>query len=130
MTSYRIHFPSILENTRTITERRDVSSSILFIHGLSSELFSNHITYYTQHSSTTVVKFYIKLTCFLFRVFNVRTKVTNTIVTIILGCRHPGEFDKSKHSQDLSKTSGWNSENSIDTSRNVSKLKVVGRCPC
>merc|ERR1712111_198948 len=116
-------FHNLLEDTLSITERRDMTSSVLLIHSLSSKLLSNHITNNTHHSSTSVIQFNIKLTGLFIRVSIIRTKVTNTIITVILRCRHPCEFHQSKERQDLCKSSSRDSKNTVNTSWDIGEFK-------
>jgi len=93
---------------------------------LSSELLSNHVTHDTHHSSTAVVKFGIELAGLLLWVLDVGTEVTNSVVSVVLGSWEPGELDESHEGDDLGKTSGGDSEKSINTGGDIRELKVVG----
>eukprot|EP01083_Nonionella_stella_P112935 332708_1 len=90
-----------LEYTLAITEWADVSGSILFIHSLSGQFLSDHITNDTHHSGTPVIELDIQFTCFFCGVLDVFAEPANTVVSIIFGCRHPGKFYKGKESKDL-----------------------------
>mmetsp|Transcript_53510 Transcript_53510/g.64536 ORF Transcript_53510/g.64536 Transcript_53510/m.64536 type:complete len:202 (-) Transcript_53510:101-706(-) len=103
-----------------------MSSCVLFVHGLASENFGNHVTHYSHLGSTAIVKLDIKLARLLLGVLNISTKVTNTIVSIILGRGHPCELNESKERKDLSETSRGNGPNTVNTRRNVGELQVVG----
>merc|ERR1712071_612710 len=117
------------ENSNSVyyLERRDVSRSVLFVHSLSSYTFTNHVSEDTQHSSTAIVKFNIKFACLLLRVFDISTEVSNTVVSIIFGSRHPSKFYKSEESKDLCDTSSWDGEESSESSWNIGEFKVSGR---
>mmetsp|Transcript_3363 Transcript_3363/g.6292 ORF Transcript_3363/g.6292 Transcript_3363/m.6292 type:complete len:241 (-) Transcript_3363:19-741(-) len=115
-----------LEDSLSISERRDVSRSILLVHGLSSKNLSNHVTHDSHHSSTSVVKLNIELARLLLGVLDVSSEVTNSIVSIILGSRHPCKLNKSEESKDLSKSSGGDSTDSVNSGGDIGELEVVG----
>jgi len=120
------HALTNLEDTLAITEGRDVSSSVLLVHGLASEDLSNHVAHDTHLGSTAVVELNIELAGLLLRVLDVSAEVPNTIVTVVLGRRHPGELDKGEESKDLGKTSGGDGTDSVNASGDIRELEVVG----
>ncbi len=103
-----------------------VSFTYLLVHGLSSELLGNHISHDSHHSSTSVVKLGIQLAGLLLRVKDVVSEVTNTVVSVVLGSRPPGKFNKSNSGDDLGKSGGRNSEKSVNSGGDIRELKVVG----
>ena len=118
---------SYLENTLAISERRDVSSRVLFVHGLSGKLFGDHVSDNSHHGGTSVVQLNIELAGFLFRIFNVGSEVSNSVVSVVLGGRHPCELNKGDETQDLGQTGGRDGEDSGDSSRDIRELQVVRR---
>ena len=52
-----------------------MSGSILLVHGLASELLSNHVADDTHHSGTAVVELSVQLPRLLLRVLNVGSDV-------------------------------------------------------
>mmetsp|Transcript_54920 Transcript_54920/g.64212 ORF Transcript_54920/g.64212 Transcript_54920/m.64212 type:complete len:177 (+) Transcript_54920:85-615(+) len=121
------HSSACLEYTLSITERRNVSSGVLLVHGLSGKLLANHVSDDTQHSSTAVVKLNIQFAGLLFGVLDVFTEPSYTVISIVLGGRKPRKLNKTEEKKDLGKSSGGNSEDSINSGGDVRKLKVVGR---
>jgi hypothetical protein len=116
---------SFLEDTGAITEGGDVSGSVLLVHGLASKLLSNHVSEDTHHSGTAVVQLNIELAGLLFGVFDVGSEVTNTVVSVVLGGRHPRQLNKSEEGKDLGKSSGGDGTDSVSTSGDVGELQVV-----
>mmetsp|Transcript_24927 Transcript_24927/g.52918 ORF Transcript_24927/g.52918 Transcript_24927/m.52918 type:complete len:253 (+) Transcript_24927:55-813(+) len=116
-----------LEYTLAISERRDVSGRVLFEHGLSSELFNDHVSKDSHHGGTSVVQFNIKLAGLFFRVFDITSEPSNSVVSVVLGSRHPCEFDKSDEEEDLGKSSRRDGGNSGHSSWDVRELKIGRR---
>jgi len=102
-----------------------VSSSVLLIHGLSSELLSNHVSENAHHSSTAVVELSIELAGLLLGVLDVGSEESNPVVSIILASRPPGELNKTTDSNNLGKSGSRDGEKAIDASGDVAELKVV-----
>jgi hypothetical protein len=103
-----------------------VSSSILLIHGLSSNLLSNHVSHNSHHCSTSIIKLSIELASLLLGVKDVISKVTYSIVSIVLGSRQPSKLNETKEGDDLSKSSSGNGEDSVNSSGDIRELEVVG----
>ena len=103
----------------------EVSSSVLFVHGLSGKLLSNHVTHNSHHSCTSVVDLSIKLTCLLLWVKDVVSEVTYTVVSIVLGSWKPSKLNESKESDDLCKSCSWYREKSVNSGWDIGELKVV-----
>mmetsp|Transcript_5288 Transcript_5288/g.12325 ORF Transcript_5288/g.12325 Transcript_5288/m.12325 type:complete len:263 (-) Transcript_5288:212-1000(-) len=115
-----------LEYTLAISERRDVSGRVLFEHGLSSELFGDHVSKDSHHGGTSVVQFNIKLAGLFFGVLDVGSEVTNSVVSVVLGGRHPCEFDKGEEGEDLKKTGVGDGTDSINSGWDIREFKVLG----
>ena len=115
-----------LEDTLSISKRVEVTGSVLLVHGLSSELFCNHVAHDAHHSSTAVVELNIQLASLLLGVEDVAAEVANTVITVVLGGREPCELNEAEEGDDLGKTSGGDGENTIDASGDVGELQVVG----
>ncbi len=115
------------ENTFTIIEGIEVSSGVLLVHCLSSDLLGDHVSNDTHHGSTTVVDLSIQLAGLLSGVKDVSSEVSNSVVTIVLRCRPPGDLHESNKGKDLCKSSVGNREDSINSGGNVGELQVVGR---
>ena len=94
-----------LEDTLAVTEGGNVAACVLLVHGLAGKDLSNHVAHDTHHSGAAVVKLNIKLTGLVLRVKDVRAEVTDAVVTVILGGRHPGKLNKGEEGKDLEKTS-------------------------
>ena len=103
-----------------------MSSSVLLVHGLSSELLSDHVAHDAHHSSTAVVDLNIELAGLLLGVEDVATEVANTVITVVLGGWEPCELNEADKGNDLGKTGGRDGENAVDASGDVGELKVVG----
>jgi len=98
---------------------------------LSSGCLGNHVSEHGEHGSTSVVEFGIELAGLDFGVLDVFTEPSNSVVSVVLGCRHPGQFDESEKDKDLGKSSGGDSGktsedlSSYARSVNVRELKVA-----
>ena len=103
-----------------------MSGGILLVHSLPGELFGNHVSEDTHHSSTSVVQFNIELAGLLFGVFDVVSEVSNTVVSVVLGGRHPCQLNKSEEGKDLEKTFGGDGTDSVSSGGDVGELQVVG----
>ena len=103
-----------------------MAGGVLLVHSLASESFGNHVSEDTQHSGTSVVQFNIELARLLFGILNVGPEVSNTVVSIVLGGRHPGQLDKREEDKDLGKSSGGDSGNTSHTGRDIRELQVRG----
>merc|ERR1719461_934156 len=117
----------VLKCTLSITEGADVVGSILLIHSLSSKAFSDHITNNSQHGCTSVVQFCVEFGCFLLWVLYVSTKVSYTVVSVILRGRHPRQFNESKKGKNLCNTLDRDGFVPINTSWNIREFKVIRR---
>ena len=104
-----------------------MASGVLLVHGLSGKNFSNHVTHDTHHSGTAVIQLNIELAGLLFRVRDVSTEPANTVVSIVLGGRHPSKLHKGEEGKDLEETSGGDGTDSINTGRNIRELQVSRR---
>ena len=116
-----------LEDTLAISEGGDVSSSILLVHSLAGKNLSNHVTHDSHHSGTAVVQLNIKLAGLLLRILDVSSEVSNTVVSIVLGGRHPCKLNKGEESKDLEKTGSGDSTDSVNSGGNIRELKVSRR---
>ena len=117
---------SFLEDTLSISEGGDVSGGVLLVHGLSGELLSNHVSEDTHHSGTSVVDLNIQLAGLLLGVLDVGSEVTNSVVSIVLGSRHPGQLNKSEEGKDLGKSGSGDGADSVSSGGNIRELQVVG----
>mmetsp|Transcript_3299 Transcript_3299/g.4622 ORF Transcript_3299/g.4622 Transcript_3299/m.4622 type:complete len:215 (+) Transcript_3299:470-1114(+) len=117
---------NVLEETFTIFEWVEMSSSILFVHSLSGELLGDHVSHNSHHSGTSIVEFGIKLAGLLLWVKDVVTEITNSIVAIVLGCWQPGKLNKTNEGNNLCKSSCGNREKSINSCGDIREFKVVG----
>ena len=115
-----------LEDTLSITKRRNVTSSVLFVHGLSGQDFGNHVSENSHHGGTSVVDLNIELADLLLWV-KVGTEISNSVVSVVLGGRHPCELNKGEEKNDLGKSSGRNGTNSIATGWDIRELEVGRR---
>ena len=106
-------------------ERKHVSRGILFVHGLSSSALSDHVSEDSQHSGTSVVHLNIELADLLLGALDVISEPANTVVSVVLGSRHPGELDKSEEEKDLQKSGGGDGTDSINTGGDVGELEVL-----
>mmetsp|Transcript_9496 Transcript_9496/g.21793 ORF Transcript_9496/g.21793 Transcript_9496/m.21793 type:complete len:262 (-) Transcript_9496:48-833(-) len=109
----------------SLLEGRDVSSGVLFVHGLSSKAFSNHVSKDSHHGGTSVVQLNIQLADLVFR-SEVGSEVANTVVSIVLGGRHPCKFDQSEEKEDLPESSSGDGTNPVNTGGDVGELEVGG----
>ncbi len=104
-----------------------MSSRVLLVHSLSSDALGNHVTHDSHHSSTSVVKLSIELASLLLRVLDVVSEPSNSVVSVVLGSRHPCKLNKSEEEEDLEESSGRDSADSVNSGRDVGELKVGGR---
>ena len=103
-----------------------MSCGVLFVHGLSSHAFDNHVTQNSHHSGTSVVDLGVELAGLFFGV-EVLSEPTNSIVTIVLGSRHPCEFDKSEESKDLEESSVRDGTDSVNSGGDIGEFEVLRR---
>ena len=69
----------------------------------------------------------IELAGLFFRILDVRSEVSNSVVSVVLGSRHPCELNKGEEGQDLRQTSRWDGKDSTDSGRDIGELQVIGR---
>ena len=103
-----------------------MARGVLLVHGLASKNLSNHVTHDTHLGGTAVVKLNVQLAGLLSGVLDISSEVANTVVSRVVGGRHPGKLNKSEEGKDLGKTGGGDGADSINTSWDVGELKVVG----
>ncbi len=101
-----------------------MTGGVLLVHGLSSDALSNHISHDSHHCGTSVVKLGIELTGLLLGVLDVISEPTNSVVSIVLGGRHPGELNKGEEEKDLKKSGGGDGADSVNSSGDIRELKV------
>jgi hypothetical protein len=118
-----VDYPS-LEETLTITEGGDVASRVLFVHSLSGHLFNNHVSKNTHHGGASVVDFGIQLAGLLFGV-QVLSEPANSVVSVVLGCRHPCKLNKSEEKKNLKKSGVRDSTDTISSSGDIRELQVL-----
>eukprot|EP01083_Nonionella_stella_P271087 918305_1 len=116
-----------LEDTGSVSEGGDVSSRVLLVHGLSGKNLSNHISHDSHHSGTSVVKLNIKLAGLLLGVLNIGSEVSYSVISVVLGGRHPCELNKGEESKDLGKSGSGDGTDSVNSGGNIRELKVGGR---
>jgi len=115
-----------LEDTLAITEWGDVSSGVLLVHGLASELLGNHVSEDTHHGGTSVVELDVQLAGLLLWVLDVGTEVANAVVSVVLGGWHPCELNKGEEGQDLGESGGWDGADSVSSGWDVGELEAGG----
>jgi len=115
------------KNSFTIVEGVEVTCGVLLVHGLSCDLFSNHVSHDAHHGSTSVVDLSIQLACLFSGVKDISSEVTDSVVSIVLGCRQPCDLNESDECKDLGKSGIWDTEEAINSGRNIRELQVVGR---
>ena len=113
-----------LEDTLSITEGGDVSGGVLFVHGLSSHNLDNHVTHDTHHSGTSVVKLNVELAGLLSGVLDVVTEPSDSVVSVVLGGRHPGKLNKGEEEKNLEKSGSGDGTDSINTGGDIGEFKV------
>jgi hypothetical protein len=109
-----------------ISEGGDVSSGVLFVHSLSSDAFRNHVTENSHHSGTSIVDLGVQLAGLFFGV-EVLSEPTNSVVSVVLGSRHPCKLDKGEEEKDLKKSGVGDGADSINTSGDIGELQVLRR---
>ena len=122
--SIKVYFKSNLEDTLSVSEGGDVASRVLLEHSLSGKNLSNHVTHDTHHSGTTVVQLNVELAGLFLGVGDVNSEVTDSVVSVVLGCGHPCELDKSEEGKDLEKSSGGDGTDSVNSGGDIRELKV------
>ena len=103
-----------------------MSSGVLLVHGLSGHALDNHVTHDTKHGGTSVVDLGVELAGLLLRV-QVLSEPSNSVVSVVLGSRHPGEFDKGEEGKDLEESGVRDGTDSVNTGRDVGEFEVLGR---
>ena len=103
-----------------------MSSGVLFVHSLSSDDFDNHVTHDSHHSGTSVVDLSVKLAGLFFRV-EVLSEPTNSVVSVVLGCRQPSEFDKGEEGKDLKKSGVGDGTDSVNSGGDIGEFEVLRR---
>jgi hypothetical protein len=58
----------------------------------------------------------------LFRVLDIIAEPTNSVVSVVLGGRHPCELNKGEEEKDLKESSGRDGTDSVDTGRDIREL--------
>jgi hypothetical protein len=104
-----------------------VTSGVLLVHGLSGELFGNHVTHNSHHGGAAVVDLNIELAGLFFGVFDVGSEVTDSVVSVVLGGRHPRQLDKSEESKDLGESGGRDGTDTVSSRGDIGELEVGGR---
>mmetsp|Transcript_21604 Transcript_21604/g.32168 ORF Transcript_21604/g.32168 Transcript_21604/m.32168 type:complete len:220 (+) Transcript_21604:120-779(+) len=101
--------------------RRTVSDHVargnLFRKGLSCDHLTNHGSEDTHHSSTSLVDFHVQLVLEFFTLQHIgdeRTSVTAAVVSAVVSCRPDGKLTYTAEEEDLSQSSKWNREQSVD----------------
>jgi hypothetical protein len=102
-----------------------VSSGVLLVHGLAGQLLGNHVSKDSHHGGAAVVDLNIQLAGLLFGVFDVGSEVTNTVVSVVLGGRHPGQLDKGEEGKDLGKSGSGDGTDTVSSGGDVGELQVV-----
>ena len=74
-------------------------------------------------SLARLVQFNIKLVGLLFGVNNVSSEVTNTVVSVVLGGRHPCKLNKGEEGKDLGKSGSWDGGDSSHSGWDIRELQ-------
>jgi hypothetical protein len=104
-----------------------MASGVLLVHGLSSDSLGSKVSDDSHHGGTSVVKLNIKLADLLLWVNDFGTEVTDSVVSVVLGGRHPCKLNKGEESKDLGDSGSWDGEESLDAGRDIRELPVIVR---
>lgn len=80
-------------------------ASVLLVHGLTGDALNNHVAHDAHHGGTAVIELDIELAGLILGIGDVRAEVSDAVVSVVLGGRHPGELNKGEEGKDLEKTS-------------------------
>ena len=118
-----------LEESLSISEGGEVSSSCLLSEVLSGDNLVGEGSEDCHHSSTSVVKFSVLLTVVLGRLFLpvIETSETDSVVSREVRCGPPGKLNESTEKDDLSKSSSRNLEKSSNSRVDVGEFKSSRR---
>ena len=103
-----------------------MSGRVLFVHSLSGHDFDNHVTHNSHHSGTSIVDLGIKLSGLFFGV-EVLSEPSNSVVTVVLGSRHPCEFDKSEKCKNLEESGVGDGADSVNSGGDIREFEVLRR---
>ena len=103
-----------------------MASGILLVHGLPCDLFGDHVSDNAHHSGTSVVDLSVQLAGLFSWVKDVSSEVTDSVVPIVLRSGPPSDLNETDESKDLGKSSIWDTEDTINSSRNIRELQVIG----
>ena len=92
--------------------------------GVAINAIMHHGAKDAKHSGTAVVELDIELAGLLLRVLDVSAEVSDAVVSVVLGSRHPGELDKGEEGEDLRNSSGGDREEAADTVGDVGELEA------
>ena len=98
--------------------------SVLLVHGLTGDALNNHVAHDAQHGGTAVIELDIELAGLILGIGDVRAEVSDAVVSVVLGSRHPGELDKGEEGEDLRNSSGGDREEAADTVGDVGELEA------
>ena len=73
--------------------------------GVAINAIMHHGAKDAKHSGTAVIELDIELAGLILGIGDVRAEVSDAVVSVVLGGRHPGELNKGEEGKDLEKTS-------------------------
>ena len=92
--------------------------------GVAINAIMHHGAKDAKHSGTAVIELDIELAGLLLGVLDVSAEVSDAVVSVVLGSRHPGELDKGEEGEDLGNSSGGDREEAADTVGDVGELEA------
>ena len=116
-----------LENTASVSEGGDVAGRVLLVHGLASELLSDHVSDDSEHGGASVVQLSVELAGLLLGVLDVGSEVSDAVISVVLGGGHPGDLDEGADGEDLDEAGRGDGKEAADSGGDVRELEVVGR---
>ena len=103
-----------------------MSISELLVHSFTGSTFHDHVSEDSEHGGTAVVDLNVELAG-LDSGVEVGSEVTDTVVSVVLGGRHPGELDEGEEEEDLGESSGRDGADSVNTGGDIRELEVLRR---
>mmetsp|Transcript_3404 Transcript_3404/g.7040 ORF Transcript_3404/g.7040 Transcript_3404/m.7040 type:complete len:223 (-) Transcript_3404:92-760(-) len=115
-----------LEDTLSVSERRNVSRGILFRHCLAGDNLHDHISHNSHHRSAAVVQLRVQFARLLLGVLDIVSEPSHAVVAGVIRGGHPRQLDEREEKEDLEETGGGDGADAVDALRHVLELEVGG----
>ena len=87
------------------TNDGEIDLNGIIVIGQLVDLLVDHETEDAHHGGTAVIELDIELAGLILGIGDVRAEVSDAVVSVVLGGRHPGELNKGEEGKDLENTS-------------------------